>query len=131
MDAAQALAELRELSSQIERAAVLGADGSVLASTDEDAHATERLVRTGLDLMTAGLELNAAGNEVIRVDVELAEGSVFVVREGGRTIAATTGPQPTTGLVVYDLRTCLHRIDEAPTPRRKRAPRKQPEAETE
>jgi predicted regulator of Ras-like GTPase activity (Roadblock/LC7/MglB family) len=125
MDAAQALAELRELSSQIERAAVLGADGSVLASTEDDAQATERLVRTGLDLLTAAVELNAAGQEAIRVDVELATGSVFVVREGGRSIVATTGPQPTTGLVVYDLRTCLDRIDEKPAPRRKRTPRKE------
>ena len=31
-----------------------------------------------------------------------------MLRDGGRTIAATTGSQPTSGLVVYDLRTCLH-----------------------
>ena len=111
MNAAQALAELTELSSQVERAVIVGADASVLASTETDGQATERLVRAGLDLVTAALELNAS-SEVVRVDVELAEGSVFVVREGGRTIAATTPPRPTTGLVVYDLRTCLHRIDE-------------------
>jgi predicted regulator of Ras-like GTPase activity (Roadblock/LC7/MglB family) len=125
MDAAQALAELQELSSQVERAAVLGADGSVLASTEADVQATERLVRAGLDLVTAAFELDASPREVIRVDVELAEGSLFVIRENGRTIAATTAPHPTTGLVVYDLRTCLQRIDEEPKPRRKRAPRKE------
>ena len=129
MDAAQALKELRELSSQIERAVVLGADGSVLASTEDDSQASERLVRAALDLLAAALEVNAAGGEVARVDVELASGSVFVVREGGKTIAATTGPQPTTGLVVYDLRTCLHRIDEEPTPRRRRTTRKEETAE--
>lgn len=129
MDAAQALAELRELSSQVERAAVLGADGSVLASTDEGAQATERLVRAGLDLVTAAFELDASAREVIRVDVELGEGSLFVVREGGRTIAATTGPHPTTGLVVYDLRTCLHRIDEAPKRTRKRASKQEDASE--
>jgi len=125
MDAAQALAELQELSSQVERAAVLGADGSVLASTEAEVQATERLVRAGLDLVTAAFELDASPREVIRVDVELAEGSLFVIRENGRTIAATTAPHPTTGLVVYDLRTCLQRIDEEPKPRRKRAPRKE------
>jgi predicted regulator of Ras-like GTPase activity (Roadblock/LC7/MglB family) len=125
MDAAQALAELKELSSQVERAVVLGASGSVLASSEDDAQATDRLVQAAHDLLTTALELNAAGGEVARVDVELAGGSVFVVREGGRTIAATTGPQPTTGLVVYDLRTCLDRIDEEPAPRRKRAARKE------
>ena len=129
MDAAQALAELRELSSQVERAAVLGADGSVLASTDDDALGTERLVRAGLDLLTAAFELDASPREVIRVDVELGRGSLFVVREGRRTIAATTGPHPTTGLVVYDLRTCLHRIDETPKRSRKRAPKKEDTSE--
>ena len=84
-------------------------------------------MRAGLDLMTAALEMNASAQEVHRVDVELADGSLFVLREGGRTITATTGPHPTTGLVVYDLRTCLHRIDEQPKPKRKREARKAPE----
>ncbi|HUF01948.1 MAG TPA: roadblock/LC7 domain-containing protein [Gaiellaceae bacterium] len=129
MDAAQALAELTELSSQVEGAAVLRADGSVLASTEDDPQATERLMRAGLDLVTAAFELNTSPQEVIRVDVELADGSLFVIREGGRTIAATTGPQPTTGLVVYDLRTCLQRIREDPEPKRKRTTRKPKEPE--
>ena len=64
-----------------------------------------------------------------RVEVELAHGAVFVVSEGGRTIAATTGPEPTTGLVVYDLRTCLQSIEEA-KPKRQRKP-KEPDAEPE
>ena len=128
MDAAQALAELTELSSQVERAAVLGADGSVLASTEDDAQATERLMRAGLDLVTAAFELNASPQEVIRVDVELADGSLFVIREGGRTIVATSGSQPTTGLVVYDLRTCLQRIGEDSKPKRRRTRKpKEPE----
>ena len=44
-------------------------------------------------------------------------GSVFVVREGERAIAATTSPEPTVGLVFYDLKTCLRSID-APAPKR-------------
>ena len=54
-----------------------------------------------------------------RVEVELEEGALFVLREGGRTIAAVTGPQPTAGLVVYDLRTCLERITEPDKPKRR------------
>ena len=34
-------------------------------------------------------------------------GSVFVVRDGERMIAATTRPEPTVGLVFYDLKHCL------------------------
>jgi hypothetical protein len=33
------------------------------------------------------------------------------VREGGRSIVATTGAEPTVGLLVYDLRTALRGID--------------------
>jgi hypothetical protein len=44
--------------------------------------------------------------------VSLEAGSVFVVREGGRTAVATTVPEPTAGLVVYDLRTALRRLAE-------------------
>jgi hypothetical protein len=48
---------------------------------------------------------------------------VFVVRDGERTIAATTTPEPTVGLVFYDLKTCLRSIDDppAPAPQRKAA----------
>jgi len=127
MDAAQALEELAELSSQVDRAVVIRADGSVLAATPDDAAGAagaERLARAALDLVATAFDLHGTPQEVSRVDVELGEGALFVVREGGRTIAATTGPRPTTGLVVYDLRTCLQRIGEEPKPKRRRAARK-------
>jgi Roadblock/LC7 domain-containing protein len=122
MDAAQALAGLMEDSSQIERAVVLDAGGSVLGSTLDDAAAAaaQALAKAALDLVAAAGELHASPDQVTRAEVELAEGSFFVLREGGRTIAATTGPRPTAGLVAYDLRTCLQRIvDEKPKRRRK------------
>jgi len=55
--------------------------------------------------------------------VELDEGAFFVVRDGGRTVGAVTGPNPTSGLVVYDLRTCAQAID-APEAKKRRASRK-------
>ncbi|MGH3135843.1 MAG: roadblock/LC7 domain-containing protein [Gaiellaceae bacterium] len=120
MDAAQALAELTELSSQIESAVVLGADGSVLAWTHDDPARGAALASTALDLVGAAFALNDQPQEVTRVEVELEEGAVFVLRENGRTIAATTGPDPTSGLVVYDLRTCLQGIAEPEPKKRKR-----------
>jgi hypothetical protein len=39
-------------------------------------------------------------------------GGVFALTESGRTIVATSVPQPTAGLVVYDLRTVLGRTAE-------------------
>lgn len=125
VDAEQALAELAELSSQIERAVVIRADGSVLASTTDDPAAAEALARSALDLVAAAFELRSAPEEVTRVEVELGEGGVFVLRDGGRTIAATTGPGATPGLVVYDLRTCLHGIDEVKPKRQRKAKEKE------
>ena len=53
------------------------------------------------------------------------------MRDGDRVIAATTGPEPTVGLVFYDLKTCLRGFGEEPAkpkpkpkPRPKRAPAK-------
>ena len=121
MDAAQALRELTELSSQIESAVVLAADGSVLASTHEDPARSGALVSSALELVGAASDLSSSAQEVTRAEVELEDGALFVLREGDRTIAATTGPQPTSGLVVYDLRTCLQGIVE-PEQKKKRKP---------
>jgi Roadblock/LC7 domain len=123
MDAAQALTELTELSSQVERAVVLDEAGSVLGSTSDPATA-EALAGVARQLIAVAAELHAK-EDVTRVEVELAEGAVFVLREGGRMIAATTGPSPTSGLVVYDLRTCLQGIDEAKPKRRQRKPKEE------
>lgn len=122
MDAAQALTDLTEISSQIEAAVVLGPDGTPLAATLEG----ER----GDELATAVQELlaavgRAAGREPVQAEISLAEGSVFLVRDGERAIAATTGPEPTVGLVFYDLKSCLRAFgdEEKPKPR----PRKKKE----
>jgi predicted regulator of Ras-like GTPase activity (Roadblock/LC7/MglB family) len=125
VEARQALAELMELSSQVERAIVLRADGSVLASTTDDPAAGAALARSALELVATAFELRSTREEVTRVEVELAGGGVFVLRDGGRTIAATTAPGATPGLVVYDLRTCLHAIDDGKPKRQRKA--KEPE----
>ncbi len=128
MDAAQALGELMELSSQITAAIALDEDGSVLAASSPDPAAAALSAAT-LELVSAAADLGAEDGEVTRVEVELDEGAFFVLREGGRTVAATTGPKPTSGLVVYDLRTCAQAIDTA-APKKKRATRK-PKEESE
>jgi len=126
MDAAQALTDLTEISSQIEAAIVLDADGATLASTleggrgDDFAQATQEL------LAAVG---RAAGRELVQAEVSTGDGSVFLVRDGERAIAATTGPEPTVGLVFYDLKSCLRAFgdQEKPKPRR-RAPKKESDA---
>jgi hypothetical protein len=118
MDAEAALAELSELSAQVETAAVLR-DGAVEALVG-DAAQGERLSRAAESLLAAAAGLRPGGPDVERVEVVLPEGGVFVVRAGGRTAIGTTVPEPTAGLVLYDLRTCLRRISDDPPPKRRR-----------
>jgi hypothetical protein len=122
MEAKQALDELLELSSHVRSAVLLDSGGDVLAAAPEEARA-EPLARAAQELIEAARGLHD-GADVTRVEVELDEGAVFVVREEGRAIAAVTGPRPTAGLVVYDLRTCLARVaasESAEPPRQGRA----------
>jgi predicted regulator of Ras-like GTPase activity (Roadblock/LC7/MglB family) len=120
MDAAQALADLVEISSQIEAVVLLGEDGSIAATTLEDGTRADELARVARDITAGAGELDE--REAAQIEVALLDGSVFVVRSGGRTILATTRPDPTVGLVLYDLRSCLRNAaGDAPKPRRKRA----------
>jgi hypothetical protein len=129
MDAPQALAELTDLSSQVVRAVILEQGGEVLGATDDDPVEADALAGAALALVAAAADLSSAGGDVGRVEVELSEGGVFVLREGGRTIAATTGPGPTAGLVAYDLRTCLHALEQKPKRRRATKPQEPEPAE--
>ena len=113
MDAAQALADLTEISSQIESAALFGEDGAVGASTFADEERAQAFVRAARELLdaAAGLRSSTSPNQV---EVATAEGSIFVVRDECRLIAATTTPEPTVGLVFYDLKSCLRATSRAP-----------------
>ena len=121
VDATQALQELMAVSSQITAAIALDGDGSVLAVSPGNPAAAASLTSSTLELVAAASDLGRDNGEVSRVEVELDEGAFFVVREGGRIVAATTGPKPTSGLVIYDLRTCAQAID---APKKKRTARK-------
>jgi predicted regulator of Ras-like GTPase activity (Roadblock/LC7/MglB family) len=126
MDAARALADLTEISSQIESAALFGENGDVAASTFPDDERTREFVRAARELLEAaqGLRASAAPNQI---EVATGEGSVFVVRGDGRLIAATTTPEPTVGLVFYDLKSCLRAVaadEPEPAPKPKRRSRK-------
>jgi predicted regulator of Ras-like GTPase activity (Roadblock/LC7/MglB family) len=122
MDAAQALADLTEISSQVVQVAVVAADGTVLATTIEDAGRAERFVAGVTTLLEEadGLCQARGLSSLSQLEAATLEGSVFIVREGdgegaGRIIAATTRPDPTVGLVFYDLKHCLRSIDDRPT----------------
>jgi predicted regulator of Ras-like GTPase activity (Roadblock/LC7/MglB family) len=116
MDAEAALADLTEISSQIESAVVFAEDGSVLASTFESAERANGLAATARELFDAARQLQRGERELAQLEVSLREGGVYVVRDGGRAIAATAASGSPAGLVLYDLRACLRAIEDAVEP---------------
>jgi predicted regulator of Ras-like GTPase activity (Roadblock/LC7/MglB family) len=111
VDAEQALADLMEISSQVETAVVLDGDGTVAAASLPSREGAERLARHARDALSAA-EAVRPGAPLTQLEAATRGGTLFVVREAGRTIAATTGCSPTAGLVLYDLRTCLRTVDQ-------------------
>ncbi|HET7128427.1 MAG TPA: hypothetical protein VFJ93_05045 [Gaiellaceae bacterium] len=108
MDAAQAIADLTDISPQVQRVAVIAADGSIIGS-NVGAEAARRLADGARALVDTAAELRP---DVAQLEAATLSGSVFVVRDGDRLIAATTTPEPTVGLVFYDLKTCVRSIGE-------------------
>ena len=128
MDAAAALRDLTEISSQIEAAVLVTPAGQTLASTLDDDGAAERLSLAVHSLVeaTAG---PAGERTLVQLEAATSGGSLFVVRDDARIVAAVTKPEPTAGLVFFDLKSCLRAAaaeagDGKPRPRarRKREP---------
>ena len=121
MDAQQALADLTEISSQIQAAVVFDDKGKVAGSTHADG---EAFAQAAGDLLAAAEELKTGESALTQLEIATGDGSVFVVRDGKSTIAATTAPQPTSGLVFYDLKSALRSVKPKPRPRRAPAAKK-------
>jgi predicted regulator of Ras-like GTPase activity (Roadblock/LC7/MglB family) len=119
MDAQQALADLTEISSQIEAAVVFDDKGKVVGSTLADGNA---LAKGAAELLAAADELKTGDAPLTQLEIATGDGSLFVVREGKTTIAATTAPEPTVGLVFYDLKSALRSAKPKPRPRAKPKP---------
>jgi predicted regulator of Ras-like GTPase activity (Roadblock/LC7/MglB family) len=111
MDAAQALADLTEISAQIEGAVLADREGSVIASTLPRDERGAELARAAVELLAAADESRADGQELVQLQAVTPRGSLFVVRDEGRVVAALTGSKPTVGLVFYDLKTCLRMLE--------------------
>jgi predicted regulator of Ras-like GTPase activity (Roadblock/LC7/MglB family) len=112
MDAAQALADLTEISAQIQAAVLAQADGSVVASTFREEHKGKELAGAASELVTAARESGEpSGQPLVQLQAVTPQGSVFVVRDESHLVAAVTGAKPTVGLVFYDLKTCLRMLE--------------------
>ena len=110
MDAQQALADLTEISSQIQAAVVFDDTGKVAASTLGDSARADELAQAAGGLLAAAEAVKTGGSALTQLEVATGEGSVFVVRDGKTIIAATTGSNPTAGLVFYDLKSALRNV---------------------
>lgn len=132
MDAAQALADLVEVSSQIESAVLAGPDGAVEGTTLADTGPAEAIAKEARVLLDAAAGPSGPASQV---QVSFREGCVFVVADGERLVVAVTGRDPTAGLVFYDLKTCLRMSgEEQEAPKAaagSRRRKKKAEAETE
>jgi predicted regulator of Ras-like GTPase activity (Roadblock/LC7/MglB family) len=129
MDAAAALERLREISSQVRAALLLERGGKVVGSTFADDLRAKDVAAEAEALLTEAEQRRDAGDEAAefaQLEVALQGGSVFVVRDGDRLIAATTQPEPTVGLVFYDLKSCLRDLDTPAAPKKRAAPRRKP-----
>jgi len=113
MDAAQALADLTEISAQIEAAVLADHDGSVVASTLADDGAARSFAEAASELLAAADDVRTEPGSEALVQVEAAalDGSVFVAKDDRHFVAAVTKPRPTVGLVFYDLKTCLRLLE--------------------
>jgi predicted regulator of Ras-like GTPase activity (Roadblock/LC7/MglB family) len=131
MDPSAALERLGDISSQVRAAVVFERGGEVLGSTFPDDDRAGRAAEAASALLTEAERRGGgqASGDFAQLEVAVQQGSVFVVRHGERLIVATTPPEPTVGLVFYDLKSCLRELEtpeESPKkkPAAKRSPRK-------
>jgi hypothetical protein len=116
VDASQALAELTAISTQIEAAAIVDEQQSVVGSIHADGEALAFTARLLLERAA-----QSQGREPTQIGVSTPQGGVFVLREGAHTIVATTTPDPISTLVFYDLKMCVRSLDPPAKPKRRRA----------
>ena len=104
----QALRELLDVSEDVVAAVILDRKGELTAGTvsDDAARAAAEIVGR----MLAYADALRTGASVERLEAVTPDGCVFVVREGGRTAVAATGPDSVAGLVYHDLRATLRRV---------------------
>jgi predicted regulator of Ras-like GTPase activity (Roadblock/LC7/MglB family) len=108
MEAARALADLVEISPQIEAAAVVTGDGGIAGSVGVPESRSTLLARSVRELLEGAGGFRSDGGRVTQLHAELADGQVFAVTGAdAQTIVAVTSGRAAPGLVFYDLKRCL------------------------
>ena len=129
--AEKALSELTDISSQVRAAVLFDGSGKVLASTIPAERAEGFAVAAKLLWEQAEVVRGSDEAKLTQLEAATNDGSVFIVREAEQTLAAVTSPEPTAGLVFYDLRSALRSVGEKPKKRRlppKATPKAKPKA---
>ena len=133
MDAAAALERLREISSQVRTAVIFERGGKIVGSTLDDGDRAKRVAAEAEGLLDDAERRRGDGEgqaEFAQLEVALRDGSVFVVRDAERLIVATTPPEPTVGLVFYDLKSTLRELAAEPASKKRAPARRKPAART-
>jgi hypothetical protein len=114
MDAEGALADLVEISPQVEAALLFEAGGPVLGAVGVPASRETQLVGAVRELVQAAGESRSGTGWVTQVHASLGASDVFVVggASGERGIVAVAAGRPAPGLVFHDLKRCLAVLDE-------------------
>ena len=104
----QALRELLDVSEDVVAAVILDRESEPTAATvSQDAANAAAEIAGGMLAYADALRSEAS---VDRLQAVTPDGSVFLVREGPRTIVAATEPDPVAGLVYHDLRATLRKL---------------------
>lgn len=106
----EALDELLEMSSSVRHAVLVRGDDEVLASTLAGSGTEGLMVKDARDMIDAARQSSQEMGRpaLTQLFVETGAGCVFVaLGEKDTWLAATTGTDPTIGLVLYDVNTAL------------------------
>ena len=107
MEAARALADLVEISPQIEAAAVVARDGELVGSVGVPEPRAGLLGHAARELLDGAAAFRSDEGRVTQLHAELTGGDVFAVAADGLAIVGVTRERATPGLVFYDLKRCL------------------------
>lgn len=114
MDAGQALAELTEISSQIDFALIFDARGELVEATLADRERAESVAFGAAALLACTTRAGGSERgEPIQVELTYPEGSLLFVLQDGLRIVALTSPDPIAGLAFFELRACLRKLTDA------------------
>ena len=108
MDAARALADLVEISPQIEAAAIVTGEAGLAGSVGVPDARASVLTRSVRELLEGAAAFRSDAGRVTQLHAELSGGDVFAVSDADdRTVVAVTAGRVSPGLVFYDLKRCL------------------------